>query len=59
VDWWDYDNQISEDDRLAWNQQLCYHDWIPILLLTSTVYNCRKCNVKKEEYEASEKNKKR
>jgi hypothetical protein len=57
--WMDCDNQISEEDRLTWSQQVCYHDWIPIMLLTSTVYDCRKCKIKKEDYEDYEKNKKR
>jgi hypothetical protein len=29
----------------------CKHDWKPILLLTSTVYDCRLCGAKKEEVE--------
>lgn len=53
--WWDYETQIEPEDVLAWSQKTCYHDWKPILLLTSTVYNCKKCNVKKEEYEDWEK----
>lgn len=58
-DWWDYESvQTEPEDYLAWNQQICYHEWKAILLLTSTVYNCKKCNVKKEEYEAWQKTKK-
>ena len=55
MDWWDYENNLTEEERIAWNQQICYHEWKPIILLTSTVYNCKKCNVKREEYEAWEK----
>lgn len=25
----------------------CFHEWKSILLLTSTVYNCKKCGMKK------------
>ena len=58
--WWDDPNwdskKIEEDSSsLSWDKQMCHHDWMPILLLTSTVYNCRKCNAKKEEFEAWEK----
>ena len=56
--WWDYENQITEEEHIAWNQQICYHEWKAILLLTSTVYNCSKCDLKKEEHEAWEKTKK-
>lgn len=27
----------------------CFHEWKPILLIRSTVYNCVKCDKKKEE----------
>lgn len=57
--WWDYETEIEPEEYLDWNQKTCYHDWKPILLLTSTVYNCKKCNVKREEYEAWEKSKKK
>lgn len=29
----------------------CSHSWKPVLLLTSTVYDCAKCGIKKEEAE--------
>jgi hypothetical protein len=44
----------SEED-ISWTQKTCYHDWIPTVLIISTVYDCRKCGVKKEIYERSKK----
>lgn len=37
---------------INWTQRYCSHEWIPILLITSTVYDCKLCKVKKEDYEA-------
>jgi hypothetical protein len=36
---------------LPWNQKICSHDWKKIVLITSSVYDCAKCGVKKEDYE--------
>ena len=56
--WWiDPDGYYSEDERkedtsiLSWKEQVCFHSWKPILLLTSTVFDCTKCGLKKEEFE--------
>lgn len=54
---WDDNYTIPEkdkpkDDEPTWHQQICHHDWKAILLITSTVHDCTKCKVKKEEYEA-------
>lgn len=43
--------QEEKDNDLEWSQRYCNHDWKPILLIRSTVYDCKKCNVKKEVYE--------
>jgi hypothetical protein len=62
MDWWIdpdgyYDDIVKKDESVKNNdipktQQLCYHDWKPIVLIISTVYNCSKCGVKKEDYES-------
>ena len=52
--WWIDPEGYYSEDRWAEEDRLyskCSHDWKPILLLTSTVYDCIKCGVKKEEYE--------
>lgn len=56
--WWiDPDGYYSEDGAeedtsiLSWKEQVCFHEWKPILLLTSTVFDCAKCGLKKEEFE--------
>jgi hypothetical protein len=56
--WWiDPDGYYSEDKRKedtsipSWKEQLCAHNWKPILLLTSTVFDCSKCGLKKEDLE--------
>lgn len=36
-------------------QEYCSHDWKPVLLLYSTVFDCSKCNAKKEEVELESK----
>jgi len=33
----------------------CRHDWKATVLLTSTVYDCTKCGVTREEYEDAKK----
>lgn len=45
------DKKYEEDDSINTKQKHCWHNWKPILLLTSTVYDCSKCGVKKEDYE--------
>lgn len=30
-------------------RRYCNHEWKTILLLTSTVYDCKKCGIKKED----------
>lgn len=29
----------------------CNHEWRPVLLLISTVYDCKKCGIKKEQHD--------
>lgn len=64
MDWWldpeDYDPPIkleksNNQEEISLTQKTCYHDWIPTVLIISTVYDCRKCGVKKEVYERSKK----
>ena len=43
--------KIEESKELPWNQKICNHDWKKIVLITSSVYDCSKCGVKKEDYE--------
>jgi hypothetical protein len=38
----------------AYYESKCYHVWKPILLLHTTVFNCQKCDAKKEEIEKIE-----
>lgn len=30
------------------------HKWVGVLLLTSTVYHCERCGIKKEDYDQDE-----
>lgn len=45
--WIDPDSAINERDRQP--NRVCTHEWIPILLVRSTVYDCAKCGIKKED----------
>jgi hypothetical protein len=53
----DYDYYTSPDagyedhSNITWTQKTCFHDWKATQLIISTVYDCKKCNVKKEEYD--------
>ena len=59
MDWWfdpdDYNPPPKEEKKsendIAWTQKVCYHDWKPTILIVSTVYDCTKCGIKKEDYE--------
>jgi hypothetical protein len=60
MDWWfDPDNYSdtteekakSSDKDIDWNQKRCYHDWKSTILIISVVYDCKKCGVKKEDYD--------
>ena len=46
-----------KEEGIAWRQQHCYHDWKETILILSKVYDCKKCGVKKEDYEKWEKEK--
>lgn len=59
---WDDDDYYSSGDDitpppipkksdLCYNQIYCYHDWKATVLIISTVYDCCKCGVKKEDFE--------
>lgn len=39
----------SDDDQQLELQYYCAHTWKPILLLFTTVWDCKKCGAKKEE----------
>ena len=66
MDWWygeDYYGELDKKEEglegdIPWDQVVCIHSWKPILLLTSTVYDCTKCKIKKEDYEKWQKNRK-
>ena len=49
----DYDSRENKDDEDfgKGDKRYCVHDWKAILLINSTVYNCCKCDLKKEDYE--------
>jgi hypothetical protein len=58
--WWDdpnYDSKKKEENEsaLPWDKQMCHHDWKAVVLIRTTVYNCIRCDVKKEDFEAWEK----
>jgi hypothetical protein len=55
MDWLGYDHDYEEkqtevkEDELTWQERMCFHEWKAILLITSTVYDCVKCGIKKEK----------
>ena len=61
MEWWeDYSipkEENNKEDSIDWKQKACYHAWKPTVLIISTVYDCTKCGVKKEQYEDWEKKK--
>jgi len=58
VNWWyddyDYSNSQKKEDsiELSWFQKVCMHNWKATMLIVSVVYDCTKCGVKKEDYDA-------
>jgi hypothetical protein len=57
VDWWyyGYDKSYQEDednDIITNRQKTCMHKWKATILIVSVVYDCVKCNVKKEDHDA-------
>lgn len=60
MDWWygDYDyeqwgsekKEEQKEGDLPWSQVACTHDWKATVLIISTVYDCTKCKLKKEDY---------
>lgn len=50
-DWWDYESPSpkKEEEEIPWSQKFCFHEWKPIVLVISTVYDCVRCGAKKEE----------
>lgn len=55
-DWDLYDKWQGSDWSPEWRDEpppvpLCNHEWKSILLITSTVYDCKKCGMKKEDYD--------
>ena len=44
-----YPEYENEKKELTKKQNKCYHEYYPIQLIFSTVWNCKHCNAKKEE----------
>jgi hypothetical protein len=42
---------VSNKDGLSLDQSWCQHVWIGTQLIFSTVYDCKLCKCKKEEWE--------
>ena len=42
---------INRDAEVYSQNKFCFHEWKPIVLIISTVYNCSKCGVKREDCE--------
>lgn len=55
----DYYNEDFSDCKITPTQAYCFHDWKPITLVISIVYNCSKCGVKKEDNDEWERSRKR
>lgn len=60
MDWWYGDDDFIDEKPIKkeekagepdWQQKVCIHLWKPTILIVSTVYDCSKCGIKKEEYE--------
>lgn len=64
MDWWDYESpatsRTEEEDnsKITWTQKFCTHDWKATQLIVSTVYDCRRCSVRKEDFDDWERGKK-
>ena len=43
------------DDELKTKALSCFHNWKETVLIVSTVYDCTKCGIKKEDWEVIEK----
>lgn len=41
----------SDKPNLTYTQQYCWHEWKETILIVSKVYDCPKCNLKKEDYD--------
>ena len=41
----------QDKDSVSLDQSWCHHDFKPVLLLTSTVFDCAKCGMHKELYD--------
>jgi hypothetical protein len=53
-DWYygaDWSQDEEKEPSVEYKRQRCWHVWKPILLLTTTVYDCENCGIKKENYE--------
>lgn len=57
MDWYyedyDYSPPPKEEDKsdLSWTQKICIHNWKATVLIISTVYDCTKCGIRKEDYD--------
>lgn len=48
---YDYLTPQEDPNDIEWRQKICDHKWKPTILIVSVVYDCTKCNIKKEDYE--------
>ena len=48
---WDDDVIQSDEKKDTTYKSSCIHRWTPVLLLTSTVYDCSKFGVHREDYD--------
>lgn len=58
---WDWENEYAppdlpleskqelDENGLTQQQRYCYHEWVSVLLLTTYVFDCKKCRVHKEK----------
>jgi len=50
--WWinpDEPPEIPEQIEIDYGKKFCYHDWKKTVLIISTVEDCTKCGMKKED----------
>lgn len=52
MNWWPDPEELPPplpEDKLSWTQKFCSHNWKATMLIISVVYDCTKCEAKKEE----------
>jgi len=57
MNWWDWQGEYydSNYENAPNAPKECTHSWKAIPLITSTVYNCEACGIKKEEADKCQK----